>query len=382
MSSTKKMQIQVPSGSLFKTTAALSGLVSSHPVLPILNNFLFEIAADSVTITASDLYTTVITQLPSKSTGKGKIAVPASILIETLRNIPEQPLEIEIDTSQWSLLLITSNGRYRIACENPIDFPETPRAAEEKHLNVKTSVFKKALKQTIFAASKDDMHPNICGLHVAVNPDGMVFVATDGHRLARYRVNRPLDFLPESRTLASKSIQLLIQLLSDQSEALSFFIDKKHVHFWSGSVHIVCSVIDDAFPDYDSVIPIESPYQLTIPTSSLRSAIKIIDFYASKSTHEVCWSIEKGNITIEGEDLEFSNKGEIKLACAYEGEPMKIGINAKLFFDMIKNVKDEEVVLHFESPQKAVVLRPTKQNQGEDLLMLIMPISLRKPSEK
>ena len=374
------VRFNVLSSDLFKRVEVLSGFFSSKPVLPILGDFLFELTETSLAVTASDLSNAVVTTLPVKATGASKIAVPASILIETLRNLPPQPIEVEINADHHEVVIMAQNGRFKIACENHVDFPKITQV-EEAGIAVDIGQFKKAVKQTLFAASKkNDVHPQICGLNITLNPDkGLTFAATDGFRLVRHDINHEIKTAYHSLTLQSKSMQLLLQLLpSSEKEMQMVIVDKKKIHFKVAHLYIVVNIMEGAYPDYTRVIPAQLPHELRINREAFYNAIKIIDCYANKTTYEICLKFSKDALKIAAEDLEFANQGETKLACAYEGPDTYIGMNSTLLLEMVKNMQAEVMVLHFDKPQNAMVITPADEAKDTRLLMLIVPVTLRK----
>lgn len=374
------VRFNVLSSDLFKRVEVLSGFFSSKPVLPILGDFLFELTETSLAVTASDLANAVVTTLPVKATKPSKIAVPAGIFIETLRNLPSQPIEVEINTDHHEMVIVAQNGRFKIACENHVDFPKVTQV-EEEGTTVDIGQFKKAIKQTLFAASKkNDMHPQICGLNITLNPDkGLTFAATDGFRLVRYHINNGIKTAYNSFTLQSKSMQLLLQLLpSGEKEMQMVIVDKKKIHFKVAHLYIVANIMEGTYPDYTRVIPTQLPNQLTINRESFYNAVKIIDCYANKTTYEICLKFSKDQIKIAAEDLEFANKGETSLTCVYDGPDKYIGMNSTLLLEMVKNMQAEVMVLHFDKPQNAMVITPAQEEKGTTLLMLIVPITLKK----
>lgn len=374
------VRFNVLSSDLFKRVEVLSGFFSSKPVLPILGDFLFELTETSLAVTASDLSNAVVTTLPVKATGASKIAIPASILIDTLRNLPPQPIEVEINAAHHEAVIIAQNGRFKIACENHVDFPQVTQL-EEAGIAINVGEFKKAIKQTLFAASKkNEMHPQICGLNITLNPDkGLTFVTTDGFRLVRHHINHEIKTAYQSFTLQSKSMQLLLQLLpSGEKEMQMVIVDKKKIHFKVAHLYIMVNIMEGTYPDYTRVIPAQLPHELRVNREAFYNAIKIIDCYANKTTYEICLKFSKDELKIAAEDLEFANKGETTLTCAYEGPDTYIGMNSTLLLEMVKNMQAEVVVLHFDKPQNAMVVTPAEEGKDTTLLMLIVPITLRK----
>ncbi|MGB0356971.1 MAG: DNA polymerase III subunit beta [Cytophagales bacterium] len=379
MNNSSLIECKVSSNDLFKAISLLEGVVSNNPVIPILSNLLFDIKTDTLTITGSDLHSTVVTKVKVDASSEGKIAVPATILGNTLRNLPPQPMVIKIDLENYTLVIETASGYYRMTCENHVDFPPIPAVEDQKEIQCNISSFKNALKKTLFAASKDEMHPNICGVNLSFYADMIVFAATDGHRLVRYQLKHAIQETFPSITLPAKATQLLLSLFSNNAlEQIRLHIDAQHAHFLTPKFHVVTSLIDDTYPDIDAVIPKKHPYEVMVSTKALREAVKLVDYYASKTTHEMHLTLGKDLLKVDAEDREFSNHGEVKVACQYDGTPMKIGLNARFFFEMLKNIPSEELKIRCHDAYKPLLVLP-QATQGDDVLMLIMPLAFRQP---
>ena len=181
------MKFIVSSTALLKQLSAINGVITTNPVVPILENFLFEIEDGLLTVTASDLQTSMITEIDIESKESGSIAVPAKILLETLKNLPEQPVTFSIDEDTYSVELSSDNGRYKLSGENSTDFPKVPSVADDFSLEMSTDVLSRAISNTIFATSNDELRPAMTGVYMNISDTNTTFVSTDGHRLVRYR---------------------------------------------------------------------------------------------------------------------------------------------------------------------------------------------------
>ena len=371
------VHLNISSAVLLQAIAPLSSIVSGRQMVSMLNNLLFSIKEKSVIITASDLYTSVTKQVTAQASGDAKIAVPGPILIETLRNLPDQPLRITINRKNYSMTIHAKNGTYQIACENHVDFPKVPITENVSNIQVPVATLKKALKQTAFAAGKDEMYPNIGGVNIAIHKDSIVFAATDGHRLSRYILRQSIDGITGSVdfTIPTPSIQMLLQLLTEAEGKINVVVDKKHLFLILDNQCIVVTVLDEPFPDYENIIPDETPHKASIQTQPIQKALRLIDYYTSQATHEICLTISEKEINIEAENLEFANRGEMRIPCTYKGETMKIRLHARLFAEIIKNILHDVVIIHFQSPKKPIVVTPEVSPKDEDLLTLMMPIA-------
>ena len=180
------MKFSVSSALLQRQLAAISGVIMSSPVVPILENFLFELEDGKLTASASDLQTSITTEIEVETQDSGSVAVPAKILLDTLKSLPEQPITFSIDEEHKSVEITSNTGHYKLAGENAEDFPKIPKADSKLNILMSSDILGRAIGNTIFATSNDELRPAMTGIYVEFQENGTLFVATDGHRLIRY----------------------------------------------------------------------------------------------------------------------------------------------------------------------------------------------------
>ena len=375
--STYNMSFSISSAILHKHLLSSHGAISSNPTMPILENFLFEIKNKKLKVTASDLQTSIITELPLTVEGDTSIAVPARIVLDTLKNLPEQPITFYVDEGAYTISITSDNGKYTLAGENATDFPKMPDAAPQPTITLPASVLKRAIQQTIIATSHDELKPAINGIYMQFHDKNFTFVATDIHRLIRY--NRQVANIVEHAPfiLPRKSLFLLNGLLPSDEQAIHISFHNNNAYFRWAEVELIARLIDEKYYDYEHVIPKNNPYTLTINRMSLVTSLRRLLVYTNKTTHQIKLTLDGNEITVLAEDLNFNNNAQEKLACSYQGDPgFKIGFNAKLLMELLQNLQAEEITFHFSQPNKAVVIVPTlSQPSEEDILVLIMPIT-------
>ncbi|MEM7361431.1 MAG: DNA polymerase III subunit beta [Bacteroidota bacterium] len=369
--------------SLHKEVNALSNVILSNPLLPILENFLLKIEDNEVILAASDQQTSILSRLPlaEKVTMQPlEIAVPARMFKETLKNLPKQPVDLSVDRERYNIALKTSQGHYKIASENADDFPKVfdfPK--EDADVVVASDVLIQAINFTLFAASKDELRPDLSGVLVTLDQEGLSFVATDGHRLVRYTrkeitLNRHLKALVPAKTL-----QLLKQLLTGQNKKdIRFIFRESQLFITWDHVQMIVSTINETYPDYENVIPKHNPHILTLNTDCL-ATLKRIGIYANRTTHQIRFKIDTNRIEVIAEDLDFSNEARETIECQYDGPAMEIGFNAKLLVEMLSIFPSgEEIKFSLDTPNRAILITPPDIKDEEDISMLIMPILLEK----
>lgn len=370
------MKFIVNSAYLLKQLSNINGVITTNPVVPILENFLFELEKGSLTVTASDLQTSMITELQVESKEKGNIAVPAKILLETLKNLPEQPVTFSIDESTYSVEIISDNGRYKLSGENATDFPKVPTVANDFSAEISSDVMARAVNNTIFATSNDELRPAMTGVYVNLGEKNTTFVATDGHRLVRYRRNDIKSDNGNAIIIPRKALNLLKATLPSENTPVSIDFNMSNAYFKFGNIKMICRLIDERYPDYENVIPNNNNIKMAIGRTDFLSALRRISIYANKTTHQVRLKITGSELQISAEDLDFSNEANERLSCDHEGEDIEIGFNAKFLIEMLNNSDTDQIKLMMSAPNKAGVILPVEKDKSEDILMLVMPVML------
>ncbi len=370
------MKFIANSAYLLKQLSNINGVITTNPVVPILENFLFELDKGSLTVTASDLQTSMITELQVESKEKGNIAVPARILLDTLKNLPEQPITFSIDESTYSIEIISDNGRYKLSGENATDFPKVPSVSNDFSAEISSDVLASAINNTIFATSNDELRPAMTGVYVNLGEKKTIFVATDGHRLVRYGRADVQSDNGNAIIIPRKALNLIKATLPTENTSVSLDFNMSNAFFKFGNIKMICRLIDERFPDYENVIPSGNTIGMTIDRGDFLSALKRISIYANKTTHQVRIKITGSELQISAEDLDFSNEANERLSCEHEGEDIEIGFNAKFLLEMLNNLDTDQIRLNMSAPNKAGILVPVEKDKNEDILMLVMPVML------
>ena len=370
------MKFIVNSSYLLKQLSNINGVITTNPVVPILENFLFEIEKSNLTVTASDLQTSMITEITVESKEKGNIAVPARILLDTLKNLPDQPVTFSIDEATYSIEISSDNGRYKLSGENATDFPKVPSVSNDFSASVSSEVLARAVNNTIFATSNDELRPAMTGVYMNLGEKNATFVATDGHRLVRYRRTDLKSENGNSIIIPRKALNLLKATLPTENTDVSIDFNMSNAFFKFGNIRMICRLIDERFPDYENVIPASSTIKMTINRLDFLGSLKRISIYANKTTHQVRLKITGSELQVSAEDLDFSNEANERLSCEHEGEDIEIGFNAKFIVEMLSNLDTDQIRLNMSAPNKAGVITPAEKEKNEDILMLVMPVML------
>ncbi|MEM6766588.1 MAG: DNA polymerase III subunit beta [Bacteroidota bacterium] len=372
------MNFIVSSAALSRQLSRIAGAIPSRSVLPIIENFLFEIDQNALTVSTTNLETSMQTKLTIESRGEAiKVAIPARILQDILKALPEQPITFIIDEENFGVEISSENGKYKISGENGDDFPSIPQPMDTDAINIPQHAMLKAVGKTLFAASTDEDKAALNGIYFDLGEHGATFVATDAHRLVRYRrvdvtVDNPTSFI-----VPQKALNLLKGSLDpNANKDITIHYNENNAFFRSDDLLLVCRLIDQKYPDYENVIPVDNPNKLFISRQDLLGTLRRVNIFANRSTHQVRFTIKGSDLTISAEDPDFANEAKETLKCTYEGQDIEIGFNASLLIDVISNVETEEVTVELSEPNRAGIIFPNLQEEGENILMLIMPIML------
>lgn len=372
------MNFIVSSSTLSKQLTRISGAIPSRSVLPIIENFLFEIGENSLTISTTNLETSMRTRMEVETRGEAiKVAIPAKILQDILKALPEQPVTFVVDENNYGVEISSENGKYKISGENGEDFPPIPTPEGTDSIQIPLHAMQKAINKTLFAASTDEDKAALNGIYFDLGEHGATFVATDAHRLVRYRRVDVTVPNPTSFIIPQKALNLLKGSLDPSSNKdLLIHYNENNAFFQTEDLLLVCRLIDQKYPEYENVIPDNNPNKLFINKTELTGALRRVNIFANRSTHQVRFKVEGSKLEISCEDQDFANEARENLNCHYEGSDIEIGFNAALLIEVISNLETEDAVMELSEPNRAGIILPNNQEDGENILMLIMPIML------
>jgi len=372
------MKFTTKCGDLLDALNTVKGAVPSKSTLPILECILFEQDGDALKLSATDLEISIVQKLPVQFETNGtpeeaRIAVPSKRLLDTLRALPDVPLEFTAN-SDFEITLETDKGHYKMVGHDGADYPELPTLSGEQHIMAEGTLLQRAIQKTSFAVSKDALRPAMMGVYFQIDADGTRTVATDGHRLVKLDLDgiastEDLDFI-----VPEKAMKLAGRVADD--EACTIQMDDGHVGFDFGSARVLARLIDETYPNYEAVIPDENDRTLTISRDSMLNAVKRVGLYSSSMTNQIRLAIESDRVTISAEDIERSSEAEEVVSCDYDAEDMTIGFNSNYLTEVLSNLDADEVIFKLSSPNRAGIVFPLEQNEDENILMLIMPVML------
>src|SRR5205809_6430655 len=355
------MKFIVSSSALLKQLQHIAGVINANTVLPIFEDFLFEVEKNKLTVVATDLETVMRVQLDIEAKDSGKVCIPAKILMDSLKNLPDQPLTFTIDKN-FGIEITTDNGKYKVMGENPDNFPKEPSPDDTPSYTMTSSALVTAISKTLFAVSNDELRPAMTGVFFELDKKGIQFVATDAHRLVRYKRTDSSSPKTDSFIVPRKPLNLLKAALPDNDDEISLSYNSNHFFVRHGTTQMSCRLIDARFPDYKVVIPTDNPYKLTVNKSDFQGALRRVSIFSNKSTNQVALSISGSELQLAAQDVDFSFEGTERMKCQYNGEDLVIAFNARFLIEMLNAADSDEVNMELSTPTKAGIIKPAEKD--------------------
>jgi DNA polymerase III subunit beta len=370
------MKFIVSSSYLLKQLQVLGSVISSSNSLPILDNFLFQLNQNRLTVSATDLETTMSATLEIDSSSEGSVAVPAKLLLEILKTFPEQPLTFTVEENN-TIEISSNSGKYALAYAPGEEFPNAVVLDDSSTTIVPAEVLASAISKTIFAAGNDDLRPVMSGVFFQFSTQGLIFVATDAHKLVKYSRTDVKSSQVAEFIMPKKPLNILKGILSVLDSEVSIEYNDSNARFSFDNYLLVCRLIDGKYPNYEAVIPKENPNKLLINRTQFLNSVRRVAIFANKTTHQIRLKIAGTELNISAEDVDYSNKAEERLTCDYQGDDLQIGFNSRFLSEMLTNLQSDEIQLEMSLPNRAGILTPVDGlDDGEIVTMLVMPVML------
>jgi DNA polymerase-3 subunit beta len=372
------MKFIISSSVLHKQLQSISGVLGTNSSLPILDDFLFDVQDGEITIYASDLENTMSTRVKVEDFEPGRIAIPGKFLLDTLKSFADHPLTFIINHDNFSVNIVSSYGNYNIMGHDPDEYPKIPALQDGSNFKIDGSVLFEGINKTIYATANDDLRPTMTGVFLQIDGEGLTMVATDSHRLVKFKRTDVKSNEPASFILPKKPLNLLKSLLGNVNSLVDVNFNAKNASFSFENQLLICRLIEGKYPNYEAVIPKDSPFYLQMNRIELLSSLRRVSVFSSKSTSQIRMSIRGNQLQVSAEDLDLSNSAIETLACTYEGEDIDMGFNSRFINEMLANLGTEMIRLELSTPSRPGVLLPEGDNldPAEELLMIVMPVML------
>ncbi|MCX6239187.1 MAG: DNA polymerase III subunit beta [Bacteroidia bacterium] len=373
------MRFVVSSTELLRHLNAISRVISSKNTLPILDNFLLKLEGKTLMITASDLETTLITKIElENSEEEGLIAIQAKIMLDTLKEFPEQPLTFNIDPDTLAVEILSANGKFSIVGHNGEDFPVLPKLGDKHHAIILAhDLLLAGINKTLFATADDELRPVMNGIFIELSPEEITFVASDAHKLVRYKRNDVKYSDLASFILPKKPASLLKNLLPREDSDVKLEFDEKNAFFTLSGFKVVCRLVEGKYPAYNSVIPLNNPNEMVVDRIEFFTTLKRVSVFANQASNLVRLKLTPTELVVSAQDIDFAISAVETIKCEYDGQPMEIGFKSTFLIEILSNLSSEDVKMKLSDPSRAGLLLPAeKEFDYEDVLMLLMPMMI------
>ncbi|MBN1598682.1 MAG: DNA polymerase III subunit beta [Bacteroidales bacterium] len=374
------MKFVVSSVELLNHLQAVSRVISSKNTLPILDNILFHLEGKKLELTASDLESTFITEMELENVSEsGAIAIPARLLLDTLKEFSDQPLTFDVNLDTLGIVISSENGQFTIVGQSGSDFPQLPEIKEEEKssFEIKSEVLLHGIANTIFATADDELRPVMNGIFFELSSDDITFVASDAHKLVRYKRTDITPGVDASFILPKKPASLLKNILVKSGINIAVEFDSKNAHFVLPKYKLVCRLVEGNYPSYNSVIPAENPYKLIIDRLKFYNALKRVSVFSNQASNLIKLQLTGNQATVSAQDIDFSISAYERIPCQFEGDDLEIGFKSTFLVEILQNLQSSDVVVELSDPSRAGILLPLeKENEDEDVLMLLMPMMI------
>jgi len=377
------MKFIVSSIDLLSHLQAISRVINSKNSLPILDNFLLQLEGNTLTMTASDIETTLITSMEVETAeGNGKVAVASRLLLDTLREFSEQPLSFNINDSNLAMVITSPNGSYNFIGQNGDEYPRMPQLQEDaRTLTLDVPSLLGGISKTLFCTADDELRPVMNGVFFDIAADRLTLVATDAHKLVRYKTKHSSSTIVEgdeavSFILPKKPATMLKNILPKESGEVQINFDKKNAYFKLANYTMICRQVEGRFPNYNAVIPTTNPYKIIIDRATLLNAMKRVSVFANQASNLVKLAFADNKILISAQDIDFSISAEETITCQFTGEPIKIGFKSSFLIEILGNINASDIVMELSDASRAGLILPFENEKDEEILMLLMPMLL------
>lgn len=377
------MKFIVSSNELLSHLQAISRVINSKNSLPILDNFLFELNGNTLTINASDIETTLITSMEvDNSEGNGKVAVASRLLLDTLREFADQPLTFSINDSNLAMVITSANGSYNFIGQNGDEYPRLPQLQDDSHqMSLPVTRLSAGISKTLFCTADDELRPVMNGIFFDISRDTLTLVATDAHKLVRFNTTYDSVSFQEDEDrlnfiLPKKPANMLKNILPKESGNVDITFDSKNAFFKLANYTMICRQVEGRFPNYNGVIPKSNAYKIIIDRVTLLNALKRVSVFSNQASNLVKLNFETNQIHISAQDIDFSISAEETISCQFDAEPIKIGFKSAFLIEILSNISSTEVVLELTDPSRAGIILPLENEPNEEILMLLMPMLL------
>ncbi len=372
------MKFTVSSSALLSLLATTGKVISNKNTLPILDYFLMELNGKTLKVTTSDLETTLTGSIEVDSVeSEGTIAAPVKLMLDSLKEFPEQPLEIDVNDKNWVILINWNSGSLSLPGASAVSYPAVPQLSpERKELKLNVDTLVNGINKTIFATADDELRPVMNGIFFNLAPSALTFVGTDAHKLVKYEAEIE-NGGTAAFILPKKPANLLKSVLLKEEDDIEIAFDSKNAVFKLKNHTLICRLIEGNYPNYNAVIPADNPNKVLVDRIELINGIRRVAVCSNPTTNLIRMNISDNKIGLTAQDLDFSVSANETISCSYDGQPIPIGFKSTFLVEILSNIDTPTVVIELADSTRAGVFKPMYDDkQTSTTLMLLMPMML------
>lgn len=369
------MKFSIARDDIHEAIQKIANVIPQRSTISMTQNILLKADEKHVELAATDLEITMVTEVNATVEQKGAIAVPGRLINDIIRELPNTTLNFEADEN-FRLTFKSEFGEYKVSGEDASEFPQRPQLSNFKEINISNQALRKLINKTIFSCSTDELRPALTGVYFEIGDQSFQTVATDGHRLALMKFSD--GQLPQENInaiISTRALNFAQRSLEDDGTA-SIKIGDKHALFQMDNTQLFARLIDEVYVEYQNVIPNDINLEMLIDSAQFYSSVKRVSLFSNPITSQIILKISKDKIDIHAEDVDYGGQANESIPCEFNGEDFVIGFNARYLQDMLRHADTSQITMQFVRPDYAVLFKPVNPPEGEDQLMLLMPIRL------
>ncbi|PKO95759.1 MAG: DNA polymerase III subunit beta [Bacteroidetes bacterium HGW-Bacteroidetes-7] len=371
------MKFVVSSTELLARLLSVSRVISSKNTIPVLDNFLFVLRDGKLNITASDLETSLKASLPIDNIEEeGEITIPARLLVDSLKEFADIPLEFSSNENQTSIEITWANGNSTLPCTGADDYPSIATISSDRtSITVNSHILLEGVNRTLYATAEEELRPVMNGIYFDIDTESATMVASDAHKLVCFTRHDIKSEQKSSFILPKKPSSILKNLLSKVEEDVKILFDQKNAYFEFESFILVCRLVEGNYPAYKSVIPKNNTNRLIINRQDFLNSTRRVSVCSNQASSLVKLKLSYNQLVISAQDLDFSISAHERLTCQYDGDPMEIGFKSTFLIEILSNLSYNDISLELSDPSRAALILPSGGNDpSEEILALIMPM--------
>lgn len=370
------MNFKVSSSALYSRLTAASKVMGSKNSMPILDCILFDVKDGNITITASDSEKYYITSVPTiEQDGEARFCIPAKTIIDSIKELAEQPLSISLNTDTMKVTGTHNNGSFSVMALDAAPYP-MPKSVSDgaTRLTMPSEVLLNGINRCLFATANDEIRLVMNGVYVDITPNYIIFAGTDGRKLVRNTNHTVKSGLTAGFILPKKVCAILKTVLNKDEEEIEILFDADKATIKSVDMTMHFRLIEGRYPNYNAVIPQSNPYKASVDRLALASALKRVAVFCNQSSGLVKVELSNNSLKLTGQDNEYATSAEEYLVCEYNENPISIGFSCQFLLEIANIMESETVTLEVADPSRPGIIRPADEDAEDEVLMLLMPM--------